>query len=431
MNKYRGMNPQLALPSPQAPIPVRGRLDRGIVLFRPPQDIELSMSPELDCVRVIEGGLRQDFALTELSTATALAILALGEHRFVVTGSEMFESTFRFLEKASSLIKIESWNGLTWDTEIDTDDWIVEAVLLSYKSYFSTAFFADGKRVLKWIQTTSFVAQSDEFTSGNALVAVDDTVNAAIVPAASINGEYDVHYSVDVDGPCAAGSYVDVSILDDGTIEIATVRHSIPADTSTSRSYTLPHEIAAVIDSIASGENLTLKLKAINAVAVSRSNDLSGTSVDVSFTKVEAREAVSDLYTFSGFDLNYIGGGSETGDTNLEFYYDTGAGCVLWNATTAYTEASSVGAEKVLTQAGLGATDKFRILIPAGDQGNYEFAATASIAWGESFVEEVSIKGFNLASDGDPSEGVTYQTAGTPVNELREVDQDPAVTPKI
>ncbi|KKK73297.1 hypothetical protein LCGC14_2895240, partial [marine sediment metagenome] len=84
-----------------------------------------------------------------------------------------------------------------------------------------------------------------------------------------------------------------------------------------------------------------------------------------------------------------------------------------------------------LTQAGLGATDKFRILIPVGDQGDYEFAATASIAWGESFVEEVSIKGFNLAADSDPSEGVTYQTAGTPVNELREVDQDPAVTPKI
>ena len=434
MNKYRGMNPQAALPVAQEvqdPEIIRGKLDRGIVLFRPPQDIELSMSPDSDCVRVMEGGLRQDYDLTELNSATALAILALGEHRYVVTGSETFEATFRFLEKASSLIKIESWNGLTWDTEISTDDWVVESVLLSYRSYLATAFFADGKRVLKWIQTTSFASQSDEFEAAganNPLTAVDDTVDAAIVPAASVDDEYSVHYSLDIDGPCGAGSYVDVAVLDNGAIELVSIRHSIPASTITGRSYTLPHEIAAVVDSIASGENLTLKLKAINGVGVVRTNELvdggSGTP-QWTVTKTPARESNSDIYTFK-FSVS---DNSTALGTFVEFYYDTGAGWVLWDNSVEYFAGQDF--TRGLTQAGLGSGDKFGIHITAADQGDFALFGDVEVNWNESFREEVSVKAFNLATDSDPSQGVTYLTEGSPTNELREVDQDPAVTPNI
>ena len=432
MNKYRGMNIETALPAPLEVEKLEGKLDRGIVLFRPPQDIELSMSPDSDCVRVVEGGLRQDFDLTELSSATALAILSLGEHRYVVTGSETFEATFRFLEKASSLIKIESWNGLTWGTEIDTDDWTVESVLLSYRSYLATAFFADGKRVLKWIQTTSFVAQSDEFEAAganNPLTAVDDTVDAAIVPAASVDDEYNVHYSVDVDGPCGAGSYVDVAILDDGAVELVVIRHSIPVDSTTGRSYTLPHETAEVVDSIASGENLTLKLKAINAVGVLRELTLTGPGggpPQWEATKSIAREAVDDEYIFE-FSLTDAGGGDPT--SAIEFYYDTGAGWVLHEAVE-FAALGGIRQFHTITRSGLGASDKLGIHVPAGDQADYDIVI-ALIDYNESFEEEVSIKGFNLATDSDPSQGVTYQTEGTPTNELREVDQDPAVTPNV
>ncbi len=430
MNKYRNINPQAALPVPQEPTKVRGLLDRGIVLFRSAQDIDLSESPDLDCVRVVEKGLRQDLGLTVLSTAAAFGIISLGEHKYVVSGSETFQRTFRLFQKASSLVRIESWNGLTWDTEVDTDDWTVEDVLLSYRTYFATAFWADGKRVLKWIQTTSFVSQSDDFEADNGnnpLTAVNDTVDAAVVPAASVDDEYDVHYGVVITGPGGGGSSITVAILDDGAVEVAEVVHSIPASDVTGRVFTLGHEIASVIASIASGENLTLKLKAISATGVERTNVLidqgSGTP-QWTVVKDPAREADSDDYTFH-FS---VADGSTGGSTLVEFYYDTGAGWVLWDNSEAFPAGEYV---RTFRQAGLGSGDDFGMKIPDADQEDFQLFDSPRVSWNDSFKEGVSVHGFNLATDADVSQGVTYQTEGTPANDFREVDQDPDVTPNV
>lgn len=429
-NKFRGLDLVPGNVEARDHIPVGATLDKGIALHMSPRDIQLNQSPDLDGVRVDQGGLRQDHGLVTLGTAAAVTVLSLGEHRFVLTDLSIFSRIFRLFRQADTFIRIESWDDVAWNVEYDADNWVVDPVLLSYKSFFGAAYFADGSRVFKWVQVTSTVPQSDEFTAANALVAVNDTVSAVIIPAAAAGGSYDVHYSLTISGPCQAGSSVVVAVLDDAAVEIAEISHPIPADSSTSRVYTLAHEIATVLDTIASGEDLTLQLKAITAVATVRQYDMSIAMFDSQYTKIEAREAVNDQYTFSNFDIEYIGGGSEPG-VNLEFYYDTGAGWVLWDDSISYTEASSFGATNILNQFGLGAGDDFRVFIPVADQGNYIFSFTPVISWNESFIEEVSVHGFNLATDGDASQGVTYQTEGTPVNEVLEIDVDPSPTPTV
>lgn len=428
MNKYRGIQLEQALPVPLKPKPTKGLLDKGIVLFRSPQDIDLDQSPDLGCVRVFEAGLRQDFELTELSTSTPLRILSLGEHKFVISGTELFERIFRVYRKANTFIRIESWNLTTWDTEFDADDWIVEDVLLSFRSYFATAFFADGERVLEWIQTASLNAQSDEFTSGNSLTAVDDTVDAVLNPAVAYLGNYAVHYDLSLTGPCKSGSSVTISIEDDDGTQLVKVVHPIPANTDTNRQYDLVHEVASVTVNAELSDNMTLKIKDITVVAVQRLNPMSFSAPlpQWSSIKARAREAIDDEYTFFDWDIEYIGNDpfNEPG-TFVEFYYDTGAGWVLWYNATSYKEAE--GDERVLIQAGLGTGDKFGIHIKSADQSIYVISGSPNVVYDEGFGEEVAVHGFNKATDSDASEGIIYQDEGTPVNEVREVDKDPSV----
>lgn len=403
---------------------VEGRLDKGIVLSLSPQDLELDQSPDLDCVRVEQGGLRQEHNLTVLGTAAALSILSLGQHRYVLTDNSIFDRFFRAFRQVNTFIRIESWDDITWGIEFDAEDTIVDAVLLSFKSFFGSAYFADGSRIIEWKQSTSLVVQSDEFTAANALIAIGNTVNAVIIPAAAYLSKYDVHYDLTLTGPCAAGSSIDVSIEDDASVELVVINHPIPASSLTGRVYTLPHEIAAITDIIVSGENLTLKLKAITAVphVVTDILSLIGGTPQWQVTKSRAREAQGDSYKFI-FDIT----DSESGlGVFVEFYYDTGAGWVLWHDATEFFFGFEL--EKTLVQAGLGAGDKFGIHIASGDQGTFDITQ-AKVEWGDAFDESTTVHGFNLATDGDASQGVTYNTEGSPVNDLYELDKDPAVTP--
>ena len=419
------MNPGEQLPVPQDIVPLIGLLDKGIVLFRDAQDIELDQSPDLNCVRVLESRLRQDYELVELGAAAPLAILALGEHKFVISGSSLFERTFRLYRKANTFIRIESWDDVTWSTEFDGLNWVIDAILLSWKTYFAEAFFADGSRVIRWSQVASIVAQSDEFASSNSLTVVGNTVDATITPAAAYLEKYAIHYNLTLTGPCVSGSSVEIEILR-GSTSIVVISHPIPASNVTNRSYTLPHEIANIVAAITSGQTLTLKLKAITAVGVERTNELvdagSGTP-QWSVTKTPDRESDGDVYTFK-FSVS---DNSTNLGTFVEFYYDTGAGWVLWDNSVEYFAGQNFS--RSLTRAGLGSGDKFGIHIKAADQEDFALFGDVEVTWDDSFAEGVAVHGFNLASDSDASQGVVYNTEGSPTNDIAELDKDPSVTP--
>ena len=425
LNKFLRL-PPIPGSGPQAYRVVQGTLDMGIVLSVSPQDLELNQSPDLDCVRVEQGGLRQEHDLTELGSAAALSILSLGQHSFVLTGNEIFDRFFRVFRQVNRFIRIESWDDLTWGIEFDADDTVVDSVLLSFKSFFGSAYFADGSRVIEWKQSTSLVPREDDFPTSSNLTAEGNTVSAVIIPAAAYLGKYKVNYSLVITGPCASGSSVDISIEDDASVELAVINHPIPVSTSTSRVFTLTREIAEAVDVIASGEDLTLKLKTITAVPhiVTDTMSLIGGTPQFQVTKSRTREAQGDSYTFD-FGLN----DSETGNgTFVEFYYDTGGGWVLWNSSIEYFNTGGRH-QRTLVQAGLGSGDKFGIHIISGDQGTFSIPTSPApfVDWGDAFDEDVVVHGFNQSDDSE--DGVTYDIEGTPTNDLNEMDKNPNVTP--
>jgi hypothetical protein len=426
MNKFTNL---VAIPGsgPQAYRVVQGTLDMGIVLSVSPQDLELNQSPDLDCVRVEQGGLRQEHDLTELGTAAALSILALGQHRYVLADNTIFDRFFRTFRQVNTFIRIESWDNITWGIEFDAEDTIVDGVLLSFKSFFGSAYFADGTRVIEWKQSTSLLGKDDEFPTGSDLTSVDDMVDAAIIPAASYLGKYKVRYSLIITGPSAAGSSVEIAILDNEAEELVSINHPIPVSTKTNRIYTLSPEIAEIVDTIASGENLTLKLKAIiaNPHIVTDTLSMTGGTPQGQVIKSRTREAQDDRYIFT-FALDAIG--TDDG-VFIEFYYDTGAGWVLWDKSVEYFDSISSNHVRILTQIGLGGGDKFGIHVPSGDQSDYDITS-AQVDWGDAFDKDVVVHGFNsLTPDFDSDPGVTYDTEGTPTNDIYELDKDPAVTP--
>lgn len=413
---------------PQQYIEIQGLLHKGINLSLAPQDIPLDQSPDLDCVRVEQGGLRQEHDLTTLGTAAALPILSLGDHRFVLADNTIFDRFFRAFRQVNTFIRIESWNDLAWIIEYDAENTVVDAVLLSFKSFFGSAYFADGSRVIEWKQSTSLTPQDDEFPTGSDLTVVDDTVDAVITPAASYLGKYSVHYSLVITGPASAGSSVEIAILDNAAVELVSISHPITASGLTSRVFTLPHEIAEAVGIIASGENLTLKLKAITAVPVVRTNTLvsGGGTPRWTVTKTPSREAQGDKYTF----IFKIDDELDSLDpATVDFYADSGSGFTV-RATVIYPGSSHfIEQSQEVVIPGLGVGDRLGIHVVTPDF--ILFASPApKVEWGDAFDEEVVVHGFrSLTPDFDSEPGVDYFTEGTPINDLYELDKDPAVTP--
>jgi len=194
MNKYRGMEIEVAKmgQSAQGLLSGRGNFLGGIVLNLSPQDIQLSQSPDSDAVFVEQGGIRPDYDVDILGTAAATRILALGQHKYVISGSSTFERVFRIMRQTDTFFLLESWSGTAWTTEFDSVFLVLLDVLLSWVSLYDTLFVADGNNVLQWVQTVSLVNQVDDFPAANSLTAVDDSEDATIVPAASNDQLYTV-----------------------------------------------------------------------------------------------------------------------------------------------------------------------------------------------------------------------------------------------
>lgn len=409
MNKYRKVNPE---PFARAAVPLEepaGSFIGGIVLDKSPQVIELDKSPNLDGVRGFEGGLRQDFGVEDLGSAAPSRILALGEHRFVISGDETFALIFRIYRQVDTYIMIESWDGSSWTTEIDSGSLAIEEVLADYVSYFDAVFIADGVRVYKWDQSNTLNDQDDDFTSSNSMVDEGDYTQATIVPGGAYLQKYQAHYEVEITGPSEEGASVTMSVEHDGE-EVATGQTSIPASSLTTRNELFAHQIIDLIREIDSSDTLTLKIKAIVQRPVVRTNNLSqdtGTPLWKG-TKTPSREAYGDSYLFSFFLTG-------TGDSEIGFYVNDGGG---WVEEDSFVFSPGAN-EWPLVVDGLGSGSSFGLHVKTGTLAIY----SASVEWDEPF--EVAVHGFNQGTDGDLEAGVTYQTVGTPANTLTRVDKDP------
>lgn len=427
MNKFRSISPSLiasAAQSAKEPRPLEGLLSGGMTFLRSPQDMELSQSRDLDQVRVENGALCQDFGVAVMGDDAGSRILALGEHRYIDDNGIEIAKTFRLFAAVDGKVEIEVWNGSAWVEAITgggTDELTVEDVLLSAKSYFDNMFFADGTSVFRWGVTSQLDDQADDFTAMNALTAEDDEVSAAVVPAAAFQSVYEVRFKAEITGPAATGSSIIVALLHEG-VEIDSRTLTVTPSTDTNRVLTYEEEIFDVIRAIVSGDELTLQLKNITIVPVTRTNSTTGGAAgtqggppdpnpDYEITKTPTR----DVYSGATFTFNLQFDLSE--DAEVSMYAYDGA---TWNLiTTFFYSTTGAKSESVGIPAG---TEKFGIHVANVNFIDASFSDTISVAWDEGFDTEVH--GFVEGEDG--TAGVVYQTESSVTNDLALVTEEAA-----
>lgn len=394
------------------------------------QDLEQNQSPNLDKVRVEKGGLRQDFGKLNLGTPAPGRILALGEHRFVRAGFELFEKTFRLYADESGFPIIESFDPDTedWVFEVTTDEFTVEDVLLSWKSYFNMVFFADGQKVFKWDNANLVEDEGNDFPADNAFgTYFSESVPAIVTPAGAAFDFYRVHYSLFVRGPTSTTGSVVIALLHNG-VEIATKSRVVEASGSVGRELDFPHEILSINHPIADEDTLSLEIKELIDIT-----PLTGFSTQL------IRE-VGDMSAIATY-----GGGSAVDNlfkVSFQLLQTSGSGEVKVSLQVTYKPDQDNWEELaflILDTSGRheiqGTVDAdpqgFRIVLEELDASEWTLNDPGP-ADTESYLirdETLFIKGhgFNLATDEDPSAGVTYSTEGDPLNELVLVYKDPSI----
>lgn len=430
-NKYRSFDPsrlQAAGRTDKDPEVVEGLFDGGIVLDRSPQHLQVNQSPDLDKVRVHRGGLRADFGLITTTPAASSRVLALGEHRFINTALTLTEKIFRLLRDGSNFPVIESLNTstLAWANEL-TGDFVVADILHSWRSYFAAVFFADGDQVYKWDQSTLVDDAGNDFPSGNEVTDSLDSVDVTVTPAGGQSDVYTVHFSVTISGPEGSdSSSISVIILHGGEI-VAERLFLVSENEDSSRVISFPHEQLTFIREITDLDVVTLRTSGRAFTPVARSNSATdvwpGFPTSVTIPKTPSRAAVDHLYEFSFF----LDDQADSGDSQfVEFYADFGAGNVLLDVAQFAFGAHTHTIPTAGIEAQGGEPDSFTLTIQ-GTPANWSFQEFGEVGrnkveWEETW--DISVKGFNLATDADPAQGITYSVSGAQANEIVQVEDE-------
>jgi len=408
MNKYRIVDLEGFAQVVRAPEKLNGSMTGGIVLSKSPQEIDNTQSPDSDRIRVNKGGAHQDYGVEVMGSSPSLKIQALGEHRFVLSSGDVFSKIFRAYRQADTYIMIESWENDAWTTEHDSTSLVLEDVRVDVASYFAKCFFADGERVIVWDQTNSLNAQADNFNTGNTLDAPGETANATISPGDAYENKYTAHYKITVTGPSVGGASVTIKLKHDGEY-FASETHFLEESGLTTRVLVLIPLSLQGEKAIGNTEVLYLEYYSVNMMGgYLRTNTLSqdtGTPLWKG-SKTPTREGIADVYLFT-FIL--VG----TGLSNVQFYTNDGGG---WDVED--TQELEAGTwEWPITKDGLGAGAQFGLHVSSGTLA----ISAAWVEWNEGF--DVVVHGFNQTDDS--LDGVTYQTIGTPVNTVEQLDKDP------
>jgi hypothetical protein len=417
MNKYRGMEVEVGQmgQAAQKLLTERGNFLGGIVLNLSSLDLQLNQSPNSDAVFVEQGGLRADYGVDILGSSAATKVLALGQHKYVISGNETFERVFRIMRQVNTFILLESWSGTAWTAEYNSTFLALLDVPLSWVTLFDTLFIADGNNVLQWFQSTTIVAQSDVFAAGN-ITAVAGTKAATISPAIAYDQNYTIHFSIVIAGPCGANSSITLETLDNASSVIGTYTLSIPSSSDSARSQTYSHETMIANAIVANNDTMTIKYASKDVTATPRSVTLVATGGDPDWrvAKNPIAEAENDLYVFT-FDLTYLGSpGSET-PALLEFYMDTGSGFV--SVATTNTSMEGINITQNVTLNGMGTGADFGMSI----QSASHTLTNAIVTWDEEIASLIVTIDPSISA----SNGVTYYDQGAATNTLQEINKNP------
>lgn len=402
--------------------PTPSDLGGGVRYDITPTEMNANESPDISELRFEQHGVRKDFGYTAVGASAASEVLALGEHKFV-DGGETYDRFVRVLRNADGTARLEVWDSETW-THVDDSTQTIQSTYLSMVSTQGRLCIADGTQILSWDEEPALIAQGVDYPSANSLEAVGDTVDAAITTLGAVNDSYTFHYSVSMSGTSSSDRTCTVAFLHDSD-EIDT--RSYNGSLTGAESWDDESATFAVKD-VQNGDNLSIKLKNVDFTgSTPRSADFSppaGVDYWIAY-KLQSVESIAQKYTYN-FTLTVnpcqFTGPEITADPipssiTLSVYKDSGSGfekidTIIKSNSTGAPVSYEYGLDETIS--GMGALSRFGLKITATRANGGSIDAT-TVTWDEGDVA-FSIHGFNEATDGDASAGVTYNTEGAPIS---------------
>ena len=314
---------------------------------------------------------------------------------------------------------------------LTTDEWVAEitdggsavievpASLISWRSYFDVVFFADGTQVYKWDKSSLLNNEGDDFPTVNSLTEALDSTDVTVTPAGADLDRYHVNYDITVTGPSEEGGTVVVSAYHAG-FQVGTKTWEIPQSSDTARVYTNAWAKFDFTRAIADNDIVTLKIDSITQATVYRTQTLERvgtTNVWEVTPKSPVREAYSRAYTFvftiSGIDPGVI----------LDFYFDYDGVGYIENSSDSYNSGVEYTVDLIADD---NAADVVGFKVVIDESPSSHVFTAIRVEWEDWF--EVDVHGFNLATDADDVEGITYSVAGGNNNDLVlvNVSSDPS-----
>lgn len=431
MNKYRGKSFDGLFPPSRDPEVVQGSFEGGLALNQSPQDIPLNQSPAHDRVMIERGGLRQDYGNFRLGEAAPSRILALAENRFVRSGFQLFEKTFRLYRDSNGFPVIESWNGTAWVFEVTTTEFTIADVLLARKPFFNAFFFADGDKVFKWDNSNEIDSVGDDFGFQNSLTAVDDETFATIDPAGAFLNKYKANYKLTLTGPTFGASSVTVTLYaeqntgqENFLVPVGLRVHQFEPSNDGSRVVSLTHEIIPFMLQMTAGLKVYLRITDItlNPVLITdllaTANPPNGNAWDGDKSSVGIARDGSYTLSFNVDDFDNTSGTAQV-DIYVRYVGEEDFSFVNSDAYAAGRHTYEIVDESA-------DIEEFRITITPITPGVWRFFNNDSDPKGTVYVTyfqvaTVEVHGFNQVDDHDSEYGVSYEVEGETKNSLELV----------
>lgn len=405
-------------PEPLDPANIRD----GVRLDAPAVQIPLSAATELLDCRFEAQGIRRDFGYTQVGGPAQTRILGLGEHKFI-DNDEEFHRLVRVRRNSDDNAVLEAWDGDSW-IEVDTTSETIEERMLSMVSTQNLLVMTEGTVILKWGEVPQTDEIENDFPAGTTLTDIGDKASVEIPSADAFDGDYIVHYSVEIDGVTSNDKTLVLSFQVNDE-EIDEKAYSAPAS---SASETWDHEDKEFfLPDLEDDDEISIKAKSFTADEdVSDEFSETGGTPEWQAEKSVVGDAAGKEYEYV-YQVT-IGAAASVGDNNGEvtvgYWKNDGSGWVkfdedTWINTSDTERTLDISVSHVLEDMDQG--DEFGMsLEDTGFSGGSLTAFSVDYEVGPTF----SVKPFNKASDGDPHAGVTHEERTGTVSTFEALSAD-------
>ncbi|MBU2249151.1 MAG: hypothetical protein KKD77_20560 [Gammaproteobacteria bacterium] len=383
--------------------------------------------------------------LTDMSTAANnnvnCKVLTVAANTLTLVGTPL---TIQGADSACSLIQLPSValiDSIDIPYDLATAEWVAEITnggtavievpdaLVSWRSYFDVVFFADGTQVYKWDKASLLNNEGNDFPTTNSLTEALDSTDVTVTPAGADLDRYHVNYDITLTGPSEEGATVVVSAYHAG-LQVGTKTWELEQSSDTARVFTNAWAKFDFTRIIANNDVVTLKIDSITQAPVTRTNVLDNPGAPPD-TTIYGDKSPLTRNSYDGeyiFDFYIDDFESTGGEATIGFYFDVGAGQVQ-----ATTQTFAHGRHQYSVAAPTGSVAAFQLVIESVDPPgtvwrfySYDTDPAGRVLWDEGF--DTDVHGFNLATDLDDVEGITYSIAGGNNNDLVlvNVSSDPA-----